>query len=332
MERFYGVPSERRLLFCEQTQGKLGYAPIAVEKDFWVCLTLRELFGLREWGEHLTFKGGTSLSKGWQLISRFSEDVDVVVNRGYLGFPEEELGSKRRKNLLKECRRRIGDELKPAMEARLKEILPPGLEWSLTLADETEDPDQQTILFCYPSAFDSGGNYLRREVKIELDARSETEPVEDCRIQSYLADAFPDIFGDSAFFIRTVAARRTFWEKAMLLHEETFRPGDKPRKAGLSRHYYDLWCMITKDIGKEALAEPDLFDRVARHRKAFFKQRWVKYETLKKGTLRLQPPPEQMAEWRRDYEAMRQEMFFDEPPPFDKLLKVIGDFEEEFNR
>jgi hypothetical protein len=129
-----------------------------------------------------------------------------------------------------------------------------------------------------------------------------------------------------------VAARRTFWEKAMLLHEETFRPPDRPRKARLSRHYYDLWCLIRKGIAAQAMADLDLFDRVARHRKVFFRQNWVDYDTLRKGSLRLLPAPEQLSDWRRDYEAMRDEMFFDEPPVFEELLAEVRQFEEEFNR
>ncbi|ABK15919.1 nucleotidyl transferase AbiEii/AbiGii toxin family protein [Syntrophobacter fumaroxidans] len=331
MERFYGISAEKQRKFCEEAKSIVGYPPITIEKDFWVCFILRELFGLQNWGQHLAFKGGTSLSKGWQLISRFSEDVDVVIRRGFLGFPDDHLGSKRREKLRKECGRRIQEDLKPTFESRLREVLPDDLEWSLTLEDAIGDPDR-SMFFQYPTIFKTEISYLKRIVKVELGARSETEPIEDRPIQSYLAEAFPNIFGNSTFFIRTVTARRTFWEKAMLLHEETFRPTDKPRKGRLSRHYYDLWCMINKSIGKEALADVELFDRVAQHRKIFFRQSWVNYETLKKGSLRLVPPPEQMAEWRKDYEAMREDMFFDDPPPFDQLLEVILAFEEEFNR
>ena len=118
----------------------------------------------------------------------------------------------------------------------------------------------------------------------------------------------------------------------MLLHEETFRPAEKPRRARLSRHYYDLWCLIEKGIAAKAVADLELFDRVARHRKSFFKVGWVNYDSLRKGTLNLLPTPEQMSDWRRDYEAMREGMFFEEPPPFDEVLTVIRQFEEAFNR
>ena len=188
---------------------------------------------------------------------------------------------------------------------RLRETLPDDTAWKLVPAEAAEDPDLQTLLFHYPAVFASGLGYVRPLVKIELGARSDTEPVEAPRIQPYLAEAFPELMAGSDFPLRTVAARRTFWEKAMLLHEETFRPADKPRRARLARHYYDLWCLIRKGVAAQAMADADLFDRVARHRQVFFRQGWVDYGTLRKGGLRILPAPEHRADWRRDYAAMR---------------------------
>jgi hypothetical protein len=331
MNEFLRLPAERRRLLCEEGQQRLGLTPASIEKDFWVCWTLRELFGLPQWGKHLTFKGGTSLSKGWRLISRFSEDIDVVIDREHLGFGGDTLSGKQQKRLVKECSRRIREELGPSLESRLRETLPDIMDWRLKPADAEEDPDQQTLLFHYPSVFTDNVGYVRPVVKIEMGARSETEPVENPIIKPYLAEAFPDLLGKSAFVLKTVAAERTFWEKAMLLHEEGFRPTDKPRRTRLSRHYYDLWCLIRKGIAAQATTDPELFNRVARHRQIFFKIRWVNYNTLRKGTLSLLPPLAQLNDWRRDYEAMRKEMFFDEPPSFDEVLAVIRQFEEAFN-
>lgn len=331
MDTYFSFSADRQRMLCEEAQGRLGLAPASIEKDFWVCWTLRELFSLPEWGDQLTFKGGTSLSKGWQLISRFSEDIDVVINRDFLGFGGERLSNKQLKRLPKECSRRVLEELQPVLAKRLGDVIPDGMTWDLEPAAEAEDPDQQTLLFQYPSLFSGSITYLRPVVKIELGARSDTEPVEAPVIRPYLAEAFPDLLRDSTFPIRTVAARRTFWEKSMLLHEETFRPPDKRRKTRLSRHYYDLWCLITKDIAAQAMADHDLFDHCARHRQLFFKQSWVDYGTLHKGSLRLIPLPEQLDEWRKDYAAMREEMFFEDPPTFDEILAVVEQFENKFN-
>ena len=118
MYTFLALPSERQRLYYEEGSQKLGLVPASVEKDLWVCFILRELFSLSSWGQHLTFKGGTSLSKGWKLISRFSEDIDVVIDRVHLGFGGETLGSKKRKRLTKECSRSIQEELRPELEQR----------------------------------------------------------------------------------------------------------------------------------------------------------------------------------------------------------------------
>lgn len=332
MDDFLRLPAERQRTFYEEAQARLGLAAASIEKDFWVCWTLRVLFGLPGWGEQLSFKGGTSLSKGWRLISRFSEDIDVVIDREFLGFGGEDLSSNRQKKLLTECSRRIQTELWPELEQRLRKVLPEGLAWELVPADEEEDPDRQTLLFHYPSVFAEQAAYVRRVVKVELGARSDTEPIETPVIRPYLAEAFPELLKESAFSLCTVAARRTFWEKAMLLHEETFRPADKRRKARLSRHYYDLWCLIRAGIAAQAAGDLDLFDRVASHRQVFFKQRWVDYDTLRKGQLRLVPSAEQEPAWRSDYNAMREEMFFEDPPAFDEVLAAVRQFEEEFNR
>jgi len=316
----------------------LGLHAVRLEKAFWVCWTLRELFRLPEWGSHLTFKGGTSLSKAWKLIERFSEDIDIVIDRDFLGFggdsgPEHASSKKKQRQRLDalkaECQHRIRDSLQPALIERFTTLLPGDAVWKLE--EDAADPDGQSLMFHYPSVVETAA-YVQPAVKIELGARSDTEPSERPEIQPYLADAFPQILGPSNFTIRAVAPRRTFWEKAMLLHEETFRPGDRPRKARLSRHYYDLWCLITKGVAAQAVAESGLFDRIAAHREIFFRWSWVDYATLRPGSLRLTPPADQMASWRLDYQSMRGEMFFGEVPTFDEILRVVGQFEQQFNR
>ncbi|MEI7833859.1 MAG: nucleotidyl transferase AbiEii/AbiGii toxin family protein [bacterium] len=331
MDTFFEFPIERRRILCEESYERLGLVPSSIEKDIWVCWVLRELFSLPKWQGQLTFKGGTSLSKGWQLISRFSEDIDVVIDRAFLGFSEESLSRSRRDKLRDACRQNVQEELLPALIQRVSTSLPDGLTWKLYPVDKTEDPEQLTLLFQYPTAFAGSSTYLQPIVKIELGGRADTEPVEMPVIKPYLSDAFPDIFPKSTFAVRTVAARRTFWEKAMLLHEEKFRPADKGRKARLSRHYYDLWCMIEKGIARQALDDQGLFDRVAQHRQVFYRQTWVDYSTLRIGSLDLIPTAAQLHDWQQDYEAMRGVMFFEEPPTFDEILRRIQQFQEEFN-
>jgi len=338
MNRHVTLPTDERRQLCEEAGARLGLDAASVEKDFWVCWTLRELFSLPHIGDHLTFKGGTSLSKGWKLIERFSEDVDVVVDREYLGFvgdgtPERASSNRERERrleaVLQACRALVTGPLRGAMQERCQTCLPATADWELS--EDPDDADGQTLLLRYPTAFAPGG-YLRRIVKIELGARSDTEPSLKPNIRPYLAEALPREFSGSETVLRAVAPERTFWEKAMLLHEETYTAGPKGPKPRLSRHYYDLWCLIRAGVADRAAADGPLFERVAEHRRLFFRKRKDAQDTIRPGLLRLIPLEEQLPHWRRDFDTMREAMFFREPPAFDEILRVVGGFQDGFNR
>jgi hypothetical protein len=338
MKEFIAMLDERRRLVCTQTGARLGLFEIAVEKDFWVCWTLRKLFALPEWGEHLTFKGGTSLSKCWNLIERFSEDIDIVIDRGALGFggdnaPECALSkkqtSKRLKALKESCRQCVSNRIHLALIDVISSVLPQGPEWSLE--PDLDDPDGQTLLLFYPTAFPEQAVYLRRAVKIEMGARSDTDPAESIEIRPYISEVFPDLLAEPGTRVRAVMPRRTFWEKAMLLHEETFRPEAKRRREAMARHYYDLYRLILAGVGDESARDLDLFHRVATHRQVFFRHTWVDYSTLNPGQLRLLPADADRPTWQADYESMRQEMFYGYVPTFDEILTVVGEFQDRLN-
>jgi hypothetical protein len=287
MDAFFTQPLERQRLIHEEAGRRLGLSAGSVEKDLWVCWTLRALFRLPSSGPHLTFKGGTSLSKGWKLIDRFSEDIDVVINREFLGFagadaPEEAPSNKQRvkrlEALMLAAQHHIRDVLSAELEQEIRRLLPSMDLWKLE--PDTDDPDGQTLLFHYPPAMGATA-YVRPVVKIELGARSDTEPSATPEITPYLAAALPGEIADSRFTVRAVAPERTFWEKAALLHEETYREGSAAPKARLARHYYDLWCLITRGVAERAEADTGLFDRVAAHRAVFFRRSRDAQESFK---------------------------------------------------
>ncbi|NQV49539.1 MAG: nucleotidyl transferase AbiEii/AbiGii toxin family protein [Candidatus Marinimicrobia bacterium] len=340
MRTFSNAPKDRQQLIFTQTEARLGLPAISVEKDFWVCWVLDLLFHLPSCGVELTFKGGTSLSKGWQIINRFSEDIDIVINKGILGFsgenspesaPTSSQEGKRLKRLKKACQQYINDRLEPELRAVLITALDSDHPWRLEA--DPKDPDHQTLLFTYPTVFPVGDAYIKRIVKIEMGARSDTVPVVDIEVNPYIFDAFPDLLRYSKVPVRAVAPKRTFWEKAMLLHEESFRPKDKgPRKSYLARHYYDLYKMIKVGIGQEASDDIDLFNRVAAHRRVYFNITWVDYNLLRPGQLHILPTAVQESDWRKDYTNMKDEMFFGLVPQFDEVLVAIEIFQNEFNR
>ncbi len=164
-------------------------------------------------------------------------------------------------------------------------------------------------------------------MKLEFGARSDIDPSETPEIRPYLAEVLPDI-GGGAFHVRALSPRRTFWEKAMLLHEETYREGQPAPR--LSRHYYDLWCLIRANVVGTDDRNEDLFERVAEHRRTYFRHGRGQ-DHLRRGSLRLMPMRAHMATWQRDYDAMRESMFFGETPQFIQILEPIGDFEARFN-
>lgn len=338
MNAFLQIPERRRLLAFQEVDAAMGLQAVSVEKDFWVCWTLRELFRLPGIGEHLTFKGGTSLSKAWKLIERFSEDIDLVVDKEVLGFggdtaPDKAPSNKQRKarleKLMDACRLWVQGTIQPAFAARITEALGDS-GWKLEV--DLEMADGQCLLFHYPSVFPVGSaGYVRPVVKIELGARSDDWPHEPKSIQAYVIEHFPALESGVSFTVRVLAAERTFWEKACLLHEEAFRPADKPRKLRMARHYYDLWCLLRAGVGDAALANKNLFRRVAEHREIFFRYSWVDYSTHKPGTFRLSPPTDHVANWRSDYREMLGPMFFGETPTFEQMMAAAAEFEKAFN-
>ena len=338
MDTFLQLPVARRLLALQQVDEAMGLQAVSVEKDFWVCWTLRELFLLPGIGQHLTFKGGTSLSKAWKLIERFSEDIDIIVDKEVLGFdgeaaPDRAASNKQRKarleSLMNACREWVQGKLQPALASRIQSALG-DTGWQLEV--DPDMPDGQCLLFHYPSVFAAGAvGYVRPVVKIELGARSDDWPHEEKPILPYVIEYFPALDVAPPFTVRVLSAERTFWEKACLLHEETFRPAGKPRKLRMARHYYDLWCLLRAGVGEKALAQTALFQRVAEHRELFFRFSWVDYSTHKPGTFRLTPPADHATAWKADYTEMLGPMFFGETPAFEAMIAAATAFEITFN-
>ena len=339
MDAFLRLAVRDRRLACLKVAEQKRLQAASVDKDFWVCWTLREIFNLPNIGNRITFKGGTSLSKAWDLIERFSEDIDLVVDKDALGFageasPDRAPSNKQRRrrldDLMAACRSWVQDRLKPALEQAIAGRFGTREGWRLEV--DPDMADGQCLLFHYPSAFPAGeAGYVRPVVKIELGARSDDWPAVSRTITPYVAQVLPQAIPDAVFSVSALSPERTFWEKAMLLHEETFRPADKPRKERMARHYYDVWCLVTRGVADRAAADQALFARVAEHREIFFRLGWVDYATLRPGSLRLTPPADHRDAWQRDYEEMAESMFYGERPEFDEILRVVGEFEQQFN-
>lgn len=179
------------------------------------------------------------------------------------------------------------------------------------------------------STFSDKARYVRPIVKIEFGARSDPWPAHGVPIEPIIGTVFPAL-AIKAIDVHVLAPERTFWEKAMLLHEERFRPEEKPRRARMARHYYDVFRLIDSGIADKAAADIPLFEQVAGHREIFFPVSWVDYGTLRPETLEILPKDTQVEEWQNDYVAMQGEMFSVAPPDFGVILQAVSRFQDEF--
>ena len=335
--------SDRSALFG-QTAAVLGVADAIVEKDFWVCWTLKRLFGLpKRDSPTLIFKGGTSLSKAFGAIRRFSEDIDLSFDRADLGYisdrdPEKVGISKKAagkliENLMGDVENHIATKLMPALREAIANQLgaPTKDEWSLEI--DTNDP--QTVSFRYPTALSEaeyvGMTYITPRVKLEFGARGDPWPTEQRTIRPYAADEFSDFFEDPDCTVTVLSARRTFWEKATALHAEAHRPAEAPTPQYFSRHYYDIAMLLDTEEGKAAAADFVLLEQVARHKAVFFRSSWASYDTARPGTFRLMPPETRLKDLRADYRAMAPMIFDDTPLLFDEILARIQKLQDGIN-
>ena len=314
-----------------------------VEKDFWVCWILHRLFTLTDAPAGMIFKGGTSLSKVFNAIGRFSEDVDLSFDRADLGFggdndpgraPSKKQTKHRLKLLKESCQALIRNRFLPQLATAIGEALDDPGQRSWKLETDQQDPDGQTVLFYYATGFPTrgplGATYIPPVVRLEMGARSDHWPVEIATVTPYAAEQFPAKFQNPRSTVRVLAAERTFWEKATILHAWYHANPDKPLRDRQSRHYYDLVKLFEAGVGGRALQRLDLLAAVAAHKAIFFADSAAKYDEAKPGSLRLVPPLSRHAELRADYVKMR-EMIFGEPPSFDHLLTVLIEIEQRIN-
>ena len=336
MDKFLNLSDENKKDAFNKAEVEIGLSEDIIEKDFWVCWLLKELFQLEGIKENLTFKGGTSLSKVYKVIERFSEDIDVSVERSYLGFVGDRdpanVGSKQAKKLIDElgeqCKTFVQDELYQRLEELINKKIG-GKNWKLEI--DENDGDGQTILFTYPKLTSKTSEYIKPVVKIELGARSDHWPVSMQNISPYVAEVLPASMKNMDAEIRVLNIERTFWEKATILHMYAHYPVGKTAPERQSRHYYDFYFLLKSDGKKKALENVELLEKVASHKDLYFKAAWANYSSAKKGSLKLIPDEQVMKKMESDYKAM-SEMLAGNVPSWNEIINLIIDFETVFNK
>lgn len=326
------LTTEQKAQVLEQVGVAKGLPAFVVEKDWWVCILLRAVFQ-SPYADSIIFKGGTSLSKAYGLIDRFSEDIDLIIDRHLLGF--DKLQSK---SAIKRLRKASGgfiiNEFKEELIEQLDKL---GIARELfeirynEHIDDTSDPN--TLEIYYNTVVPVSGEYIQPRVLLEMGARSLTEPIEQQSINSFVDETYPDSsFAQTAFDVKVVLPSRTFIEKVLLLHEEFSKPVYKIRTDRLTRHLYDLDKLMQSPFGEQGIADDDLFEMIVDHRKKVNTLRGVDYSNHKKGKLSILPPKDVMEKWEIDYKIMQENMIVGDSLKWDILLDRVQKIEDLFNR
>lgn len=333
---FLRLTDEERRLYIEEAAGRRGVSSVMLEKDFWVSWMLGLLFGSR-FADVLVFKGGTSLSKVFRAIDRFSEDVDLSLSPEFLGLSIAELSdassrtqaAKWMERAEAACGDAVRTQLGPELEQAIVELLGqgPGRWLEFMIDPATNSP---VLLFHYPTTQPSGFDYLRRTVKLEFGSLTDQQPTGRHPIRPWIADILGDVFNDWHCDVVALDVQRTFWEKATILHVEYHRPTEKPMPERFSRHYADTAALSAHEVASRAVDQHELRERVINWKSRFFGSGWARYDLAKPGTFRLAPTAEREAALRRDYETMR-EMYLSEPASFDAVLAVLRQLETRIN-
>lgn len=319
---------ERQTILANVAEEK-GIDDNAVEKDYWVSMALKAIFS-SPFSKGIVFKGGTSLSKGWELIDRFSEDCDLAIDRTVLGF-EKELTKKQRTSLRKEAKKFVDNTLVLEVDKSLNKL---GLEGHFNVNNppvKESDKDPTEFFIEYKSILPEKNPYVAERVKVEISCRSLTEPFEVVKMRSMIEDAYPDeSFVQPKFDVPTVLPGKTFLEKIFLLHEEFNRPGGGAKMDRLTRHLYDIEKMMDKEFAIEVMNDISLYTEIVEHRSKFTAWSGLDYKTHHPSSISFVPPEALNQTLKDDYKKMQEGFIYKDSLSYDELIARIKELQERF--
>ena len=326
-DSFYKIPKEEKVKILKEVANQTNMPDFNVEKDWWVVQTLAIVFEM-EIGPHLVFKGGTSLSKSWGIINRFSEDVDLAVDRSFLGF-EGILGKNQRTKLRKKSSSYITSNFAPALQEAFNKRGMSDVEINVIATTES-DQDPKLVEIHYPAVVEYA-EYIKPRVLLEVGCRSLIEPKTDRAIMSLIDEQFPkSSFAQQSILIPSVNPERTFLEKIFLLHEEFQKP--KPRSERMSRHLYDIYKLMKVPQCMEALKDNELYDTIVKHRIQFTKMKEVDYNKHAPEFINFIPSQELLVAYKKDYQEMVENMINEAAPSVNELFKTLTQLREQINK
>jgi predicted nucleotidyltransferase component of viral defense system len=329
MIKWLSAPDATKRNAYEQIAEKTGMSAFAVEKDWWVTQTLSIIFEM-DVAQYLVFKGGTSLSKAWNLIERFSEDIDLAIDREFFKFPGE-LKKSQRTELRKAASKYTSGAFFEEIQKRFIGAGISGVNFRIVDAKDS-DQDPRIIELYYPNAIPSPG-YLEAKVQIEVGCRSLKEPFTLQEFGSMIDEHYSGMDFSKPFIkVPTVNPERTFLEKIFLLHEEFQRPAEKIRVERLSRHLYDVVKLSKTPFAEKALSDKDLYSVIVEHRHKFTRLGGVDYNLHQPESINPIPLPALLKDWKNDYETMLEEMIYESnPPSFDEIIEELKILKSKIN-
>ena len=321
------LPKNELDAILQEVSNAKGLSKAIIEKDLWVCAVLDYLFKKSPWRDYLAFKGGTSLSKAYNLIERFSEDIDLILDWRVIGYDKTEPLAERSANqqdkLNKKILAKTSEFLQTTFIPRIKKDLSELISQDLQIIYEDD-----AVIIGYGNAYADAS--ILHAIRLEIGALAAWTPTQNVTIRPYIAETYPNQFDDAFAEVRTTTPERTFWEKITILHREAFRPESSPLPPRMSRHYYDVYRMAKLGVLDRALQDPDLLDQVVTFKAKFYPQKWAHYELATLGTLCLAPPAYNLKSLQRDYAAMAG-MIYGERPEFEGLIDEVTRIETLVN-
>lgn len=330
MKKVANLTNEERQELFQATALKMGMRPDVVEKDFWVCYMLDHLFNDCEYKDAFVFKGGTSLSKSYHVIERFSEDIDLILDWRKIikdeSNPWEERSKTKQdfynKQINKDAADFYKDVLVPTLNNELASKLGIG-NWVMV-----DSEDEMVVDFVYPQIFET--EYIVPHVRLEIGPLAEWMPSHVTRIIPFAAEQYGHLFEQKETEVLTIDVERTFWEKITILHKMANFPEGKPLPYRYARHLYDVYCLGNSDVKMSAFARKELLEKDVAFKKKFYYAKSAHYETATLDKIALIPRDEIMQPLKNDYAAMAN-MFYGQAPEFEELITYLSQLEKEIH-
>lgn len=329
--KWFKLAIEDRRIILQQVSALSGINEKALEKDLWVTMVLEAVFKTK-FAPHLHFKGGTSLSKAWQIIERFSEDIDLSIDRSFYGFGED-LSYSQIKKLKRISSEFVSSDFREELDKTLVEM---GVPASLFTCRATPIPetrkdtvDPQEIVIEYVSILDNV-EYLPDTIKVEVSARSIKEGTQMRPLTSLVGSLLPQLELGDPFQIRSIEPTITLLEKVFLLHEEFTKNASEIRHLRMSRHLYDLLLLSESIYADIALSDTPLYNRIIAHRQHYIRQTGIDYKNHGKQSISFLPPDPILERYEEDYEKMRLNMIYGKAPAFEDLIQKLRVLQDKF--